>query len=198
MDTPYVVKTITAMTGGPPQKIDLLQQLASPHGARTRWRSRQNRHFGPDQSLKLPHQPKERLCRVNAISAGSPTNVGTKIYVYLEPLDQGRSRAVLADGTILAVSRQPFLDAARALGAAGHAPEVLLIGCRKGEAGWSLRAPLGVAEKLTVDESKTCFALWKPFPPSAVGSPVRFSDEPATPQPITRKAVPGGPRRVFR
>jgi hypothetical protein len=64
------------------------------------------------------------------------------------------------------------LDGARALISAGYSPDALLVGWRKGNACWALRARLGEAAKLTVDEAKTCFARWKPFSSSAVAAAV--------------------------
>lgn len=87
----------------------------------------------------------------------------------------GRYRAELADGTVLCLSRQPFLDAARVLITAGFHPDTVLVGWRKGEAYWALKAALGKAARLTVDETRTCFARWKAFSSSAVSPPVRFS-----------------------
>src|SRR5262249_14311124 len=57
----------------------------------------------------------------------------------------------------------------------GCSPDSWLVGWRKGAIGWSLRAQLGQAAKLTVDDRKTCFAIWKAFPRAAVGAPVRFT-----------------------
>ena len=138
---------------------------------------RENGDTDLDQSLKLAHQPKERNCDLNGISdTGSPAGPCQEINIYLVPLNRrGRYRAELADGTVLCLSRQPFLDAARALISAGFAPDLVLICWRRGSANWALRATLGEAAKLTVDETKTCFARWKPFSSSAVCPPVRFS-----------------------
>jgi hypothetical protein len=73
---------------------------------------------------------------------------------------------------VLCVSRQPFLDAARTLIWAGYSPDIMLFGRRKGSSNWSLRGRLGDAAKLTVDETKTRFARWKPFSSSAVAGAV--------------------------
>jgi hypothetical protein len=98
------------------------------------------------------------------------------INVYLEEIDRrGRHKATLADGTVLAVSSQPFVDAARALIAGGYNPEAVLVGWRKGGPNWVLRSGLGTAAKLTVDGTKTVFAKWKPFSSSAIASSMRFS-----------------------
>ncbi len=100
----------------------------------------------------------------------------------------GRYRAELADGTALCLSRQPFLDAARALISAGFKPSSVLIGWRRGSAAWALRATLKEAAKLTVDETKTCFARWKAFSSSAVGAQKRYSEGEAIPLPESPNA----------
>ena len=76
--------------------------------------------------------------------------------------------------------RQPFLDAARVLIAAGYDPDNWLEGWRPGATAFALRARLGIAAGLTVDETKTVFAKWKPFSLSAVASSIDHSEIPAT------------------
>lgn len=146
------------------------------------WRSRQNEHLGENQSVKLAHPRKEPHGTLNEISAdGSPSVIDSRIDVYWAPVDRrGRFRAELADGTVLAVSRQPFLDAARVLISAGYSPEIMLVGLRKGSAHWSLQGRLSDAAKLTVDETKTGFAKWKAFSSSAVAAAVEFNQGAAT------------------
>ena len=95
---------------------------------------------------------------------------------------RGWSKASLPDGTVVvASSRQPFLDAARFLIAAGHDPDSWIEGWRAGATTFALRAWLATAAALTVDETKTVFAKWKPFSRSAVASSIRHSEETATP-----------------
>jgi hypothetical protein len=68
---------------------------------------------------------------------------------------------------LLVTSRQPLLDAARALLAVGCDPEVVLEIRRPGATSWDLRAILRVAARLTVDEHNgTRFAKWTPLPRS--------------------------------
>jgi hypothetical protein len=130
----------------------------------------------------VAHPVKEPNSSLSAISdVGSPNIAGTQIDIYWEPVDRrGRYRAELADGTPLTVSRQPFLDAARALISAGHSPDLMLVGWRKGSIHWSLRGPLGKAAQLTVDETKTSFARWKAFSSSAVATAVGSVEGAAT------------------
>jgi hypothetical protein len=92
----------------------------------------------------------------------------------------GRSSASLPDGTVLVgSSRQPFLDAARVLIAAGYDPDSWLEGWRPRATAFALRARLGIAAGLTVDETRTVFAPWKPFSLSAVAPSIRRSEEAA-------------------
>jgi len=94
---------------------------------------------------------------------------------------RGRSSASLPEGLVLVdSSRQPFLDAARVLIAAGYDPHSWLEGWRSGATTFALRARLGIAAGLTVDETRTVFAKWKPFSSSAVASSIDHSEIPAT------------------
>ena len=83
--------------------------------------------------------------------------------------NRGRYQAYLGgQQELLCVSRQPFLDSARKLLGFGHERRTLLVMQWTGSKGWALRAPLGVAAKLTVDEHNGVFAKWKPYSRSAV------------------------------
>jgi hypothetical protein len=106
--------------------------------------------------------------------------IGT-IRIILESVNRrGRSSASLPDGTVLVgSSRQPFLDAARVLIAAGYDPDSWLEGWRPGATAFALRARLGIAAGLTVDETRTVFAPWKPFSLSAVAPSIRRFEEAA-------------------
>ena len=89
----------------------------------------------------------------------------------------GQSSASLPDDTVLVqASRQPFLEAARVLLNLGYPPETWIEGWRSGATEFALHARLGTAAGLTVDETKTVFAKWKPFPSSAVASSMRSSE----------------------
>jgi hypothetical protein len=71
---------------------------------------------------------------------------------------------------LLCTSRQPFLDAARALLALGCQPNAILVMRHAGSSVEALRASLQVAARLTVDECNgTRFARWKSFS-NSVGS----------------------------
>jgi hypothetical protein len=111
------------------------------------------------------------------ISATSPKTHDAVIVVVAEcKSSRGLFDAFLSDGTqLVRSSRQPFLDAARALIGAGYSPMVWVEKWRPRGTEFSMRAQLGTAAGLTVDETKTVFAKWKPFPSSAVASPRHFS-----------------------
>jgi hypothetical protein len=129
-------------------------------------------------SLALAHQ-----FTAQSLSSNSLRPSGLLAYPnILEPVNRrGRSRALLPDGTVLVrSSRQAFLDAARVLIAAGYDPDSWLEGWRPGSTAFALRARLGVASGLTVDETRTVFAPWKPFSPSAVSPSIRHPEEAAT------------------
>jgi hypothetical protein len=77
----------------------------------------------------------------------------------------------LEGGPFLCNSRQPFLRAARILIGMGHDPEAILIMRHARSKADSLKARLGAAASLTVDEfNGTRLVSWKPFPRS-VGFP---------------------------
>jgi hypothetical protein len=139
------------------------------------------------QSVSAP-KPKRSLAKEprnvgqRAIGFAKIDYSGINIKIILAPVNRrGRSSALLPDGTVLVVSsRQPFLDAARMLIAAGYDPDSWLEGWRPGATAFALRARLGIASGLTVDETRTVFAPWKPFSQSAVSSSICHSDDAAT------------------
>ena len=70
------------------------------------------------------------------------------------PRSHGRYQAHLdGDGRILCVSRTPFFDAARELIGDGHDPNLMLVLRHAGSDTGSLRAKLGSAAGLTVEET---------------------------------------------
>jgi hypothetical protein len=72
--------------------------------------------------------------------------------------------------SMLGCSRQPLLHIARLFLSLGANPRAIIAMRRRGKDRDDLFGPIAVAAKLTVDETKTIFAKWKPFPQSA-GSP---------------------------
>jgi hypothetical protein len=83
----------------------------------------------------------------------------------------GRYQARLDGGDrVLCVSRTPFFDAARKLVAGGYDPNLTLILCHAGSDTESLRAELGTAASLTVEETEYGPKLrrWKPISTLAV------------------------------
>ncbi len=93
----------------------------------------------------------------------------------------GRYSARLPDGTeLVSSSRQPLLDSARVLINWGYLPETRVEMWRPGASQFAMRAVLGVAARLTVDETRTIFVPWKPFSSSAMASPARSGAGAAT------------------
>lgn len=95
-----------------------------------------------------------------------------------------RFRASLPDGTILVrSSRQPFLDAARVLIAAGHHADSHLEGWWPKAKTFALRARLGVAAQLSVlekDKEKPRFVRWLPYTgPRRLQAPTITKSNPA-------------------
>ena len=80
--------------------------------------------------------------------------VPLKIVVAPSPRGAGRFEARLdGEDRVWCVSKMPFLDAARALIAAGHDADAILEMCRPGASSYALRAPLKIAAQLDVAET---------------------------------------------
>jgi hypothetical protein len=121
--------------------------------------------------------------------------------LYVEEIKRsGRYKAVLADGTVLLKSsRQPLLDGARALLAQGIDPETVLVMARKSTGTESLRAKVGDAAKLTVQEGDRVgprFVKWKPYPQSLADENNAWATAPQT-SPGGLAGEPTGPSGVF-
>jgi hypothetical protein len=112
------------------------------------------------EQLELPLDP------IHRTALEIPQNASCHV-IYVSPAGHGRSEVRYADRA-LCVSRQPLLDAARLLLALGCNPKAIIAQRRIGSNKDDLWAPLGVAAQYTVDEYRTIFARWKPFPQSAV------------------------------
>ena len=85
---------------------------------------------------------------------GSRCLVPLKIVVAPDPRGAGRYEARLdGEDRVWCVSRMPFLDAARALIAAGHDADAILEMYRPDASSWDLRAPLQIAAQLDVAET---------------------------------------------
>src|ERR1700716_1860295 len=89
-----------------------------------------------------------------------------ELTIVVEPCSPGNYAARLdGDDHILCASRCPFLDAARCLIEQGCNPMITLVMRHAGQTVDSLRAPLGVEARLTVDQhSGPVFARWKALP----------------------------------
>lgn len=125
-------------------------------------------------------------------------SVGSLIVVATPaPRGAGRYQARIDGGDcVLCVSRTPFFDAARELLTIGYDPNLTLILRHTGADTDSLRARLGTATSLTVEETGYGPQLrrWKPLPTLAVAprnAPTkRGATTPALPPPHS-----SGPRR---
>jgi hypothetical protein len=98
----------------------------------------------------------------------------------------GRYQARLPDAEVLCEStRTPFLDGARILIERGADPNSTFEMKRDAAAPhYDLRARLGVAASLTVDESrKTAFRKWKPFSPTPVAPGIAPNRDPVSEPP---------------
>jgi hypothetical protein len=99
--------------------------------------------------------------------------------IFIEARVKGRFDVRYHDrgDNVLLVSRQPLLDCARLFLSLGANPEAIIAMRRRGKHWDDLFGPIAVAAKLTVDETKTIFAQWKPFPQSAVEAKAASSGE---------------------
>ena len=93
--------------------------------------------------------------------------------IYVEPVGRGQFAVRCEDNNedVLLISRQPLLDSARELLWLGCDPNAKIAMRRRGSDRDDLIGIIGVAAKYTVDETKTIFVKWKPFPRSAVTPP---------------------------
>jgi hypothetical protein len=95
---------------------------------------------------------------------GSPID---EIVIVVEPVDRrGRFAAWLGARQVVRSSRVPFCDAARVLIAERRDPEAIVVMRRRGSDIDALRARLGVAARLTVEERENRpprFVPWKPL-----------------------------------
>ena len=104
---------------------------------------------------------------------------GTEINLMSWPMDivltikeagAGRYDAY-ADGRYLLTSTQPLLDGARALLAQWCDPATMLTMIRPPSTAWAMRAPIGVAAKLTVSEKEHYRPTFRAFRGSEESTP---------------------------
>ena len=106
-----------------------------------------------------------------------------KIVVIRAPRCPGQYEARLdGDDRVLCVSRTPFFSAARKLLAGGHDPSLILVMRHAGSDTESLRATLGAAATLTVEETNYGPKLrrWKPISTLAVAPTIAPDKRAAT------------------
>ena len=123
--------------------------------------------------------------KVNGNAAGAPaavapanTTVGRRL--------PGRFDAMVGDQVIVAASKRPFLHGCRALLELAHDPDQVVVMRPVGSATDCLRGTIGVAAKLTVDDSDRGgirFRPWKAFCSGAVDAPAALNDPEVAPGP---------------
>jgi hypothetical protein len=117
------------------------------------------------------------------------TVYGSPIIV-ARPAGQGRCDALLDGRVLVARTRQPLLDGARALVAEGVDPGARLVMRHEGSATDALIArSVGEAAALTVEDGERGihFRRWKPFQASDVQAPVASDAAPLLGQPPAAK-----------
>jgi len=128
-----------------------------------------------------------RPLAIKDISALRILQIASRHVIVVTSVGRGRFEARYGEASeVLLVSRQPLLDTARVLIRVGCRPDAIIAMRRQTSTSDDLRAPLGIAAKLTVDETRTVFAKWKPFSQSAVfpadAGTVNSADDVATTQ----------------
>ena len=114
-----------------------------------------------------------RLSETHDDSAHQDLIQRSTIAIVVEPIDcQGHFSAQLADSgrIIVASSRQPLLDSARALLNAGLPASVRIELWHRGADAWALRAPLRLAAGLNVAETPYGPKFVRPSPPGEPGA----------------------------
>jgi hypothetical protein len=111
-----------------------------------------------------------QLLTINDTSGVHAWQTESRYTIFIEAGEKGRYSVRHQDQSaqVLLVSRQPLLDCARLFLSLGANPRATIAMRRRGKDRDDLHGPIAVAAKLTVDETKTIFAKWKPFPQSAV------------------------------
>jgi hypothetical protein len=138
-----------------------------------------------------------RVSHQNATQESISPDRPSKLTIILTPAPSGIGRfEARLDGNVrvLCVSRTPFFDAARELIAEGYDPNLTFILRQAGSDTDRLRAKLGTAASLTVEETDYGPKLrrWKPFSTLAVRPRIAFDNLTAiTPAPHPRQAQPG-------
>ena len=121
--------------------------------------------------------------------AHTPAN---RFCIAVVALAGGHFSAALADSTLLVrSSRQPFVGAARELLRRGADPDTNLTVMHSGSATVALRAQVGTAAGLTVDETgRPRFRRWKAYCPRGVAPPIEPAGEGGTVGQADGEALP--------
>jgi hypothetical protein len=125
--------------------------------------------------------------------AGSPTQARSLLIIVTPANGSSEQFEARLNERQLCVSRTPFFAAARALQAEGVDPNTILVMRHSGSQTDSLRARLGVAAGLTIEETKYGPKLrrWKPF--SALDGSLSIA-----PKMPVGAATPSGPQNRLK
>ena len=120
---------------------------------------------------------------------------GTALVVIITPAPSGVGRyeaRLDGDDRILCVSRTPFFDAARKMLADGHDPNGDLVLRHAGSVTDSLKAKIGSAASLTVEETPfgPKVRRWRPLPALAVAPRIAPINQTATAHTVTSISDP--------
>jgi hypothetical protein len=129
-------------------------------------------------------------CGDNAVP--DPAQTALSIVIVVTPRKASLFEARV-DGVLLCTSRQPFCDAARVLLGQGLPSDTDLILRHEGSPTHCLKAKLGTAAGLTVDESGPRLRPWKAMPPLEGSPPAAFCVEPVVQVPPELGAPLGAP-----
>jgi hypothetical protein len=93
--------------------------------------------------------------------------VNAQVILIVSPIfgRPGFFRAIIGNREIVAASRQPFLDGARALIRSGTDPATTIVMCHEGSDHDAMTGRASAAARLRVDESTLRMRPWMPPPP---------------------------------
>jgi hypothetical protein len=101
------------------------------------------------------------------------------LVLVVHPCGEGKYSGFIGDQLVVARSRQPFLDAARAALTLGFSADAFLVMRHVGSQTDSLKAKIGEAAKWTVkegDQGGPWFVRWKPFDASSLNRAIETID----------------------
>jgi hypothetical protein len=123
---------------------------------------------------------------IDGLATGNSVCMGPIIKIVIAPVPGRPSTytASVGDWLVCRATNMPFLDAARALISEGQHPESILVMRHEGSDADALRAPLGIAARLSVEENVhgPIFRRFRMASPSAVAPPSIAAKEAKRPQ----------------